>query len=120
MNKTLLVMLNEIRTTLRRKSFMLLAVGVPLLMGAIALIMMVVNRDDSLAAVAPAQTVEAAEAARRANGIEGDVGEGGLIQTLPADIPPGRLTGYATPESAQAALEAGENRCRTLISADVA
>ena len=97
---------------------MLLAVGVPLLMGAIALIMMVVNRDDSLAAVAPAQTVEAAEAARRANGIEGYVDEGGLIQTLPADIPPGRLTEYATQESAQAALEAEEIAAYTIIAAD--
>jgi len=122
MNKTLLVMRNEIRTTLRRKSFMLLAVGVPLLMSAIALIVMAINRDDSVAEVAPAETADAAkqtaEGAWPANGGEGYVDEGGLIKAPLDGIPPGRLMEYATEEMAQAALEAEEIAAYTVIAAD--
>ena len=113
MNKTFLVMLNEIRTTLRRKSFTILALGVPLVMGAIALIVMAVNRDVSPAPVASIATINAAEQT-----VEGYVDEGGLIETLPADIPPGRLTEYATEETAQAALEAEEIAAYYIIAAD--
>jgi len=121
MNKTLLVMLNEIRTTLRRKSFMILALGVPLVMGATALVVMVVNRDVSSAPVASTETIDAAK--QTAEGawpelVEGYVDEGGLIKALPADIPPSWLTEYATEGTAQAALEAREIAAYTIIAAD--
>jgi len=122
MNKTLLVMLNEIRTTLRRKSFMLLALGVPLVMGAIALIVMAANRDVSPVPVVSTEMIDAAkqtaEGACPAEGAEGYVDEGGLIEVLPADIPPGWLTEYATEETAQAALEAEEIAAYYIIAAD--
>jgi ABC-2 type transport system permease protein len=127
MNKTLLVIRNEIRTTLRRRSFMLLAVGIPLLMSAIALVVMAINRDvtsdrgdrgsPGSPPGAPAETAEP-EAAWPANGVEGYVDKGGLIQALPAGIPPGRLMEYATEEAAQAALEAEEISAYTIIPAD--
>ena len=122
MNKTLLVMRNEIRTTLRRKSFMLMAVGIPLLMSAIALIVMTINRDVSSDAGDAGDAGDPpgapAEAAWPANGVEGYVDKGGLIQALPAGIPPGRLMEYATEEMAQAVLEAEEISAYTIIPAD--
>ena len=126
MHKTLLVMLNEIRTTLRRKSFVILALGVPLVLGATASIVMAVNRDVPSAPVASTETIDAAK--QTAEGAcpeadvpseaEGYVDEGGLIKALPADIPPGWLTEYATEETAQAALEAEEIAAYYIIAAD--
>jgi len=113
-------MLNEIRTTLRRKSFTILALGVPLVMGTIALIVMAVNRDVSSAPVASTEVIDAAK--QTAEGacpeiVEGYADEGGLIETLPADIPPGWLTEYATEETARAALEAEEIAAYYIIAA---
>jgi ABC-2 type transport system permease protein len=113
MNKTLLVMLNEIRTTLGRKSFTVLALGVPLVLGAIALIVMAVNQDVSSAPVASTGIINAAKQTA-----EGYVDEGGLIKALPADIPPGWLTEYATEEAAQAALEAEGIAAYYIIAVD--
>ena len=45
MGKTSLIMVQEIRTTLRRRTFMIFSFGLPLLLGAIALVFILVNRD---------------------------------------------------------------------------
>jgi len=119
MNKTLLVMVNEIHTTLRRKSFKTLVLGVPLVMGAIALIVMVVNRDVSLNPVAAIETIDAAKQVEE--GVcpaEGYVDKSGLVKVLPVDISPGLLTEYATEETGQASLEAEEIAAYYIIAAD--
>jgi hypothetical protein len=81
MKKTLAVMGNEIRTTLGRKTFTLMALGLPLLVGLIALVIIFINRDTG------ARPPAGAEAATASNGPEavGYVDEGGLIRTLPSD-----------------------------------
>ena len=112
MKKTMLVMLYEIHTTLRRKAFLLVAVGLPLLLGVVAVIVASVNRD---AATRPMQ-IAPADASQRA--LQGYVDVGGLIETLPPDIPSGWLTEYPDEAAAQVALEAGEVVAYTIIPAD--
>ena len=114
MKKTVLVMLHEIRTSLRRKSFVIMALGLPLALGIVAVIMMTVNRDGSTAtASARARTVDAGQEMA-----EGYVDHGGLIRVLPDDIPAGWLTEYPDEAAAQAALEAGQIVGYYLIPAD--
>ena len=114
MKKTVLVMLHEIRTSLRRKSFVIMALGLPLALGVVAVIMMTVNRNGSTAtASARAGTVDAGQEMA-----EGYVDHGGLIRVLPDDIPAGWLTEYPDEAVAQAALEAGEIVGYYLIPAD--
>ncbi|MFQ5858956.1 MAG: ABC transporter permease [Anaerolineae bacterium] len=108
MNKTVLVMLHEIRATLGRKTFVILALGVPLVLGAIVLIVMAVNRD----AVTATRTSDAAREIK-----EGYVDEGGLIKELPADIPSGWLTEYPDEATAQMALEAEDIAAYYIIPA---
>ena len=112
MKKTMLVMLYEIRTTLRRKSFVILALGLPLLLGVIALIVATVNRG----AVATLAETAAVDAPQRLP--EGYVDQGGLIKTLPPDIPAGWLTAYPDQAAAQAALDAGQIAAYNIIPAD--
>ena len=109
MKKTMLVMLYEIHTTLRRKSFVILALGLPLVLGVIALIVASVNRD----ALAETAAVDAPQRMP-----EGYVDEGDLIEALPPDIPAGWLTEYPAEAQALAALEAGEIAAYTIVPAD--
>ena len=115
MNKTLLVMLHEIRTTLRRKSFTILALGMPLVLAIVALIVMAVNQDASSAP--PASTGSGTIGAARQKA-EGYVDEGDLITVLPTNVPPGWLAEYPDEAAAQTALEAEEIAAYYLIPAD--
>jgi ABC-2 type transport system permease protein len=114
MKKTMLVMLSEIRTTLGRKTFVILALGIPLVLGIIALIVMAVNRDASSALAESAGTGRIDATKQMA---EGYVDEGGLIDVLPADVPSGWLTEYPDEAAAQAALEAEEIAAYYIIPA---
>ncbi len=105
MKKTWLVMWHEIRATLRRKTFLILALGLPVGLAVVALVMMAINRDAAPATDALAGMADAASAGQAA---EGYVDEGNLIRVLPPDIPPGRLSEYADEAAALAGLEAGE------------
>ncbi len=104
MNKTLMIMAGEIRATLRRKSFVIFAFGLPALLGLIALGVGVLNRDALSDAVAEAQ---AALVAGPASSQAGFVDPGNLIQTMPAELPAGLLTEYADEAAARQALAAG-------------
>jgi ABC-2 type transport system permease protein len=115
MKKTMLVMLSEIRTTLGRKTFVILALGIPLVLGIIALIVMAVNRDASSALAESAGTGRIDATKQMA---EGYVDEGSLIDVLPADVPSGWLTEYPDEAAAQAALEAEEIAAYYIIPAD--
>jgi len=102
MQKTFMIMAAEIRTSLRRKSFVIIAIVVPLLLGVVALVVGLLNRNAMESAFAemaarPAAAVVAA----------GYVDQGNLIQTIPADVPAGTLTRFADEAAAQAALRDG-------------
>lgn len=115
MKKTMLVMFSEIRTTLGRKTFLILALGIPLVLGIIALIVMAVNRDASSAL---AESVGRGRFDATQQMAEGYVDQGGLIDVLPADVPSGWLTEYPDEAAAQAALEAEEIAAYYIIPAD--
>jgi ABC-2 type transport system permease protein len=97
-------MFAEMRTTLRRKSFVIFAFVIPVVLGVIAFALGVANRNAITETIAEAQTKQALAAV---NGQVGYVDEGGIIQWLPADAPDGWLTKYADKAAAQAALAAG-------------
>ncbi len=105
MNKTLVIMASEIRATLRRKSFVVFAFVIPLLLGLIALGVGVLNREALSDAVAEAQ---AATLAGPASSRAGLVDQDALIRTMPESLTAGRLTLYASEAAAQEALAAGE------------
>lgn len=109
MKKTVLVMMHEIRATLGRKTFVILALGVPLVLGVVALIVMAVNRDASTGTGEIDVVKETTE---------GYVDEGGLIHALPAEVPSGWLTEYPDEGAAQAALEAEDIAAYYIIPAD--
>jgi ABC-2 type transport system permease protein len=109
----LLVMKNEIGTTLRRKAFIIMAIGLPLVLGLVALIVGSVNQNAIETAAEAGELPEETEEV-----VEGYVDEGGLIETLPADIPPGCLVAYPDEATAQAALEAEEIAGYYLIAPD--
>jgi len=114
MNKTILVMASEIRTTLRRKPFTLFAFGLPLVLGIVVLIVAAVNRDAATALI-PNETETPAVVEQVG---EGYVDQGGLISTLPSDIPSDWLTEYPDEAAAQAALEAEDISAYYVIPAD--
>ena len=113
MKKTLIVMGNELRATLARKAFVAISLGLPLLVGLIVLAIALSRRDAGSASPAGAETgmTDAPEAI-------GYVDPGGLVQTIPSDVPSGWLVPYPDATTAQVALEAGEIGAYYIISAD--
>lgn len=101
MNKTFMIMAAEIRTSLRRKSFVIIAIVIPLLFGLIALAIGVVNRNALETVVAEMQAQPAVVSSA------GFVDPGGLIETIPADEPPGQLIAYSDEAAARAAMQEG-------------
>ena len=102
MNKTLLVLRYELLTTLRRRSFLLMAFGIPLLAILIFAGATIVkgNSTDSSDATSETETFEIE--------VEGYVDRSGLISVIPPDIPPGHLLAYADEQQARQSLESGE------------
>jgi ABC-2 type transport system permease protein len=113
MQKTLMIMAAEIRTSLRRKSFVIIAIVIPLLFGLIALGIGVINRNALETALTEVQASPAA-----ADGHTGFVDPGGLIQTIPADMPAGWLSEYNDEAAAHAALQGGAIGGYYLIAPD--
>lgn len=114
MNKTFTVMGNEIRATLARKSFTIIALGLPLLVGVIALVYIFINRDTGSAPPAGAGATTGPDTPAAV----GYVDPGDLVRTLPGDVPDGWLVPYANADAAQAALEAGDVSAYYVIPAD--
>ncbi|NIS82955.1 MAG: ABC transporter permease [Anaerolineales bacterium] len=102
MRNILLVMRYELTTTLTRRSFLLMAFGVPLLAVLVFTVVSVIKSepDDSTAPSSPAGTGDLA--------VEGYVDHSGWITEIPDDLPAGILVAFADKESAQAAQTAGE------------
>jgi ABC-2 type transport system permease protein len=117
MKKTLLVMANEIGASLRRKMFVFFGFGVPLILGAIALGLMLVNRDRATDPFADPAS-RSGPAAQAEITTEGYVDTGNLIRKIPDDIPAGSLVEYGDASAAQAALDAGEISGYYIIAPD--
>lgn len=102
MKKTLMIMAAEIRTSLRRKSFVIIAIVAPLVLGLVALGIGLINRNAMESAF-----VEAAASPAVSSTVAGYVDTGNLIRTVPADMPADRLVRYDDAAAAQAALQSG-------------
>ncbi len=101
MNKTLLILRNEIVNTVTRKSFLFTAIGLPLLAFLVFMGVGLLNQGGS-------GTGAEAETDSGAPQVQGYVDQAGLIQALPEDLPSGVLVGHPDEASALRALEAGE------------
>jgi len=113
MKKTLLVMRHQMQVTLQSKTFIIFAFAVPIVLGVVALVMGIVNRNATADLVA-----EIAAKAAQGQQAEGYVDLAGLIEALPADMPSGRLVAYEDEVAAQAALSAGDVASYYVIPAD--
>ncbi len=102
MNKTMLVLRHELVTTLRRRSYLLLAFGIPLLAILIFGGFSILKNDSAGDQDAPPET-ETSELE-----VEGYVDQSGLISVIPESVTPGHLVAYAGEEQAQQALASGE------------
>jgi ABC-2 type transport system permease protein len=110
MNKTLLIMRNELRVTLRRRSFLILAFGLPIVAAIISLTVIVINNNAEESTPEPEQTTFT----------EGYVDPANQLAWLPADIPAGWLEQFPDEASAETALEAGDIRSYYVIGSDYA
>jgi ABC-2 type transport system permease protein len=112
MNKTFLIARYELVSTLSRRSFLLIAIGVPLLA-------ILISAGAALLRDRPSANSEAESPAQTFHlDTEGYVDQSGLIKTLPPEIPSDHLVAYPDEEGAKGALEAGEISRYYLIPAD--
>ncbi len=110
MNKTLLTLRNEILMPVMRRSFQLVALGVPVVMIVATLAVALLSRP---------QAAQASEAARpQTTQVEGYVDHSGIIMALPADVPAERLRRYADEQAANQALAQGEIEAYYVVPAD--
>lgn len=122
MNKTLLVLRNEVLATLTRRSFLLAAFGVPLISSLIFLILSVLGGNPQTAA--PIAQIFSTESQPGGQGgqatviPEGYVDAGGLVKRLPTAVTPGALRSFPNAASAQRALANGEISAYYLIPPD--
>jgi ABC-2 type transport system permease protein len=115
MSKTLLVMVQEIKATMRRKVFLLFGFGVPVLLGLVAVIVMAINRDATSEAYGENGPGSPEKSALVTEGL---VDEGNLIEFLPAGLPEDWLVEYPNVATARSALEVGEIETYYVIPAD--
>jgi ABC-2 type transport system permease protein len=113
MNKTLLVLKNEIVSLVSRPSFWLSTLGIPLVSTLIFTVVSAI-RKDAAASQAVSQVLSGPVELRP----EGYVDDSGLIQLLPPTLPDGSLVAYADEAAALAALEAGQISAYYLVPAD--
>ena len=101
MHKTLMIMAAEMRTSLRRKSFVMVAIVAPLLLGLIALGIGLANRNALETVLGDLQSGAAAV------GVAGLVDPGRLVKTHPADEAHDSLLAFGDETAARTALEQG-------------
>lgn len=102
MRKIYLVLRHELVTTLARRSYLLVAFGIPLL-AVLIFAGVAIFKGGSAASDVPSETPDTSQLE-----VEGYVDHAGLISAIPDGIPAGYLVAYAEEEQAQEALEAGE------------
>jgi len=112
MNKTLLVLRYELVTTLRRRSFLLMAFGIPLLAILIFAGVTIVkgNSTDSSDAASETETYELE--------VEGYVDQSGLVSVVPQGDASDYLVAYTDEEQAQQSLASGEIAAYYIVPED--
>lgn len=115
MRKTMYVMMRELRVTLGRKSFTIIGFGIPLLLGIVAAILIVTNKDKVQEVAASVSSLSLSSSGQV---VEGYVDEGDLIQFLPERIPAGWLTEFDDETAAQNALDQGKIEAYYSVSPD--
>jgi ABC-2 type transport system permease protein len=113
MNKTGLVMRNEILTALRTKSFLILSVALPVIAVLVFLAASLLKGDASDLAGGSSGDSQPPELVA-----EGYVDKSGLIKMLQPDIPEGILTAYPDEATLRQALADGEIAAYYIIPAD--
>lgn len=117
--KTLLVLGQEFRYTIRQPYFILALVGLPLLIfGQMWLITRSFADEDRASVAAGLAGVELQAPETELVAAEGYVDAGGLLRVIPPQVPAGQLVAYADEASAAAALADGEISSYTIISPD--
>ena len=113
MKKTLLIIRQELINTFSRPSYLIVAIGIPLLgvlvLGGIKLIQSRSGEKDTTS-INPAEEWQME--------IEGYIDQSGLIQAIPSDLPAGHLISYENEDQAQGALASGEISAYYIIPAD--
>lgn len=113
MNKTWLVLRQEVFSTLTRRSFQLTAFGIPFISTLIFAFASFVNRS------APELVTEIINPEQlRSDVSEGYVDNSGLIRTIPENIPEDQLRAFTNEDSAAIALRSGEISAYYLIPDD--
>jgi ABC-type Na+ efflux pump permease subunit len=113
MKKTLLVLKNEIITLITRRSFWLVALGLPLLGAALFAGVGAINRN-AAATSTIAQVFSSPQDIRP----EGYVDLSGLIRQVPASIPTGKFIAFSDETAARKALQAGQISAFYIVSRD--
>ena len=113
MKKTLLVLMHEILTLIRKPSFLFGMFGVPLIGAAVFFIAAQIRQSGQAQSVLEemvggTQTIE----------IEGYVDYSGIIQKIPASLPSGTLLAFPDEAAARTALQAGEISAFYLVPED--
>jgi ABC-2 type transport system permease protein len=117
MSKTLLVLKHEIITTIARRSFILMALGVPLVGALFMLGVSYLNSRPDSQATGVVSNLFSGQSER--SGLpEGYVDEAGILQTIPEGIPAGQFLPYPDQERAEQAVRAGEIGAYYLIPPD--
>jgi ABC-2 type transport system permease protein len=112
MNKTLLVLRHELTTTFRRRSFLIMALGLPLL-AVVVFAVLTFLRSDADGSASSSPTPDRPEIE-----VEGYVDQSGLIRTIPDAIPLDHLLAYADEDQAKLALASGEIAAYYVIPTD--
>jgi ABC-2 type transport system permease protein len=113
MKKIWLVLRQEVINTLTRRSFQLVAFGLPMLSVLGFLAFFLINR------TAPGAINSIFSAPQPEEGLaEGYIDRAGLIDSIPPEIPQGTLREYPDEGTAKAALSSGEINAYYLISED--
>lgn len=114
MKKTFLVILHEIKATLNRKAYVVLGIGLPIILGVVAIIVSIANRDSQPGSLTPSLSADGTASQI----VEGYVDPGSLIKSFPPDFPTGRLREFPTEEAAQIALDENKIEGYYLIPSD--
>lgn len=113
MNKTLLVLKNEIVTLLTRPSFWLVALGLPLVGTLLFAAAGAINRNASAS-----QTISQVFTSPQELRPEGYVDLSGLIRQVPAGTQTGKFIAYPNESAARQALQAGRISAFYIVSKD--
>lgn len=118
MQKTLLVIRQELASTFSRRSYLLFAFGIPALaIMIVAGLKFIQNRTGSRAATASGGSSSSSQSVFDLQA-EGFVDQSGVIQSLPKNVPPNRIIAYPDEAKAKQALNSGEITAYYVIPPD--